>query len=326
LQFLTQLAAKLEEANPDIVHVFHFRWAGLLPLLVRKRKAKWILDVRTIHVENKRLQPERHVLFKTRLTWMESQLYDHIFALTPTIKKYLEPSIRPISLVPLGASASRLRKRVTPEERQRRRNELGLSEEAKVLLYSGSLSPSRRVDLLIRAFAEVVKNGFSNTFLLIVGGVRSTDSDKEIPIITDLKNLCIELGIRDRVHFTGWLPYTQALELYHLADVGVVFLPKGTPYELQPPTKLIEYMMAGLLAVGNDVFAISQYIEDGNTGVLCGNSLDELANGMARALQITEHPEWLEKIKRTAYAQVQEFDWGNIVKNYVLPTYLQVLR
>ncbi len=327
LQFLKQLAAKIEEANPDIVHVFHFRGAGLLPLLVRKRKMRWILDVRTIHVENKRLQPERHVWLKTRITWVESQLYDQIFVVTPTIRKYMQPSVRPITGVPLGASAARLRGGVTPGERQRLKEILGLPMDSRVLLYSGSLSPSRRVDHLIRAFAIVVKSGFPNTFFLIVGGVPAADSSTEKRVLMDLKNLCAELGVPDRVCFTGWLPYIEALRLYRVADVGVVFLPKGTPYELQPPTKLIEYMMAGLLAVGNDVPGVSQYIEDGRTGILCGNSVEELASGMKRALQIiVEQPEMLDKMKHEAYCKVKRFDWSNIVKDHVLPIYLQLLR
>jgi len=325
-EFLQQLATKIREANPDLVHVFYFRGCGFLPLLVRKSNIKWIIDVRTIHVENKRLEPERHVWLKTRVTWLESQVFDHILVLTPTIKRYLEPSLRPITLVPLGASAERLRVGATASERQRRREELGLPLESKIILYSGSLSPSRRIDHIISAFAKLVERGFNDAFLLVIGGVRAADSETEKSIIMGLRKLCSELGVHDRVWFTGWLPYTEALELYKVADIGVAYIPKGTPYEFQPPTKLIEYMMAGLLAVGNNVPGISEYIEHERSGILCGNTVDELAQGMEKALQLMERPEILDTIKQEAYRKVEKYDWGSIVRDYVLPVYRQVLE
>ena len=325
LQFLHKIASEIKNTKPDIVHVFHFRGAGVLPLLVRDNKIRWIIDVRTIHVENSRLEPERHPWLKTRITWLDAQIYEHIFVLTPTIKKYLLPSLRPITMVPLGASAKLLETGLKSKKRTEVRSALGIPGNAKVLLYSGALSPSRRIDYVIKAFAKLREHR-ENVHLLFIGGIRSVGADKERVIIKSYTNLCEQLCVQEYVHFTGWQPYQEALKLYVATDIGIVYLPPDTPFSLQPPTKLIEYMMAGLLSVGNDVPGITEFIEDCKTGILCGNTVDDLAYGMKRALQLLDVPDILENIKRNALEKVRNRDWSYIVEDFVLPTYRKVLR
>ena len=325
IEFLRQLASRIKEAEPDIVHVFHFRSSGLLPLLVRDGKIKWIIDVRTVHVENRRLEPEKYPWLKTRITWLETQTYNHIFALTPTIKKWLQPSIRPISLVPLGADVHKLRDLANVNSRMELRTKLGIPQDAKVFLYSGSLSPSRQVDKVIRAFAKLVANGFISYFVFI-GGVRSVDEQRECIILKSYADLCERLGIGEYVRFTGWMPYDEAVKYYSIGDVGVVYLPPKTVYTTQPPTKLIEYMAAGLLAVGNNVPGVTEFIRDQETGILCENSVEELTEGMRRALQVLNDPQSLQRIKQTAWESVRDRDWKYIVQNYVMPVYMRLLK
>lgn len=325
LEFLRKVAHEVRRASPDIVHVFHFRGSGLLPLLVRDKRIKWIIDVRTVHVENRRLEPEKHPWLKTRITWLETQVYNHIFALTPTIKKWLQPSIRPISLVPLGADVHKLRDLANVNGRIELRTRLGIPQDAKVFLYSGSLSPSRRVDKVIRAFADLVANGFISYFVFI-GGVRSVDEQRECIILKSYADLCERLGIEEYVRFTGWMPYNEAVKYYSIGDIGVVYMPPKTAHTKQPPTKLIEYMASGLLAVGNDVPGVTEFIRDEETGILCGNSVEELTEGMRRALQVLSHPQSLQRIKQTAWESVRDRDWKYIVQNYVMPVYMRLLK
>ncbi len=323
--FLQQLVFKIKETNPDIVHVFYFRGSGLLPLLVHDKGTKWILDVRTIHVENKQLQPESRWRLKTRITWMESLFYDHISALTPTIRKLLQPNFRPITLVPLGASAQ-LKEGITPAERVRRRKELGIPLDGGVFLYAGSLSPSRQIDYLIRSFAKLYyEEGFRDAFFLIVGGVRAASAEKEKEIMGNLKKLCSDLGITHRVVFTGWITYPEVLSFYPVADIGIAYLPKNTPYEFQPPTKLIEYMMAGLLPLGNDVPSIKELIEEGQSGILCGHTIEELTKGMKRSLMVLSQTDIATIMRQKAREKVKDRDWNTIVNKYVLPVYRDLL-
>jgi len=317
-QFLKKLAIEIEKINPNIVHVFHFRSCGLLPVLLTRRKMKWILDVRTVHVENKNLQPERLVGLKTRLTWIESLFYDRVLVLTPVIKSYMQPNIHPISIIPLGGSG-KLKELMTDENKKRIRDSLRIPMSSKVILYSGSHSPSRKIDELLKAFAGL--SNLRETYLLMVGGIRSVDFNREQLIFKKYIELCQHLNIQDRVIFLGHKPYSEALVYYSAADIGVAYLPQNTPYILQPPTKLIEFMMAGLLAVGNDIPSIREFIRDGETGILCGNGVEGLRDGLERALSMLRDKEILFSIRERAYAEVECRTWDKIVKNYILPVY-----
>ncbi len=322
LKFLKKLAIEIKKINPTIVHVFRFRGCGLLPILLPNLQTKWILDVRTIHVENRNLKPERLVGIKTRLAWIESLFYDCVLVLTPVIKNFMKPNINPINIIPLGAS-EKLKEYMTDENRKHIRDDLGIPISSKVILYSGSLSPSRKIDELLKAFAKL--SDIKKNYLLLIGGIRSVDFNQEQLILQKYIQLCQYLGIQNNVIFLGYKPYPEALKYYSASDIGVAYLPQNTPYILQPPTKLIEYMMAGLLAVGNDVPSIREFIRDGETGILCGNGIEGLRDGLEKALSLLREKEIFFSIKERAYSEVEWRAWNKIVKNYVLPVYRELL-
>jgi glycosyltransferase involved in cell wall biosynthesis len=325
LEGIRAAATKIKALKPDIVHVFHFRGSGLLPLLVREQDVKWIIDIRTVQVENRHLEPEKYVWLKSRITWLEAQFFHHIFALTPSIETHLRPSIRPINIVPLGASEKRL-KNIKDKNRDKIRSQLSIPLNAKVFLYSGSLSPSRRIEHIIYAFAKLCEVGTKDVFLLFIGGIRAASGETEKRVMNHYHEVCRKLGIEHQVLFTGWLPYLEAINLYAAADIGIAYLPEGTPYRYQPPTKLIEYMMAGILPIGNKVPSIMEFISDGLTGILHGNTVEGMAQGMRQALEVLEAPEMLRHIVQQAYEKVKNRDWSKIVKNHVLPVYRELLK
>ena len=322
LQFLKKLAREIRKIDPDIVHVFHFRGSGLLSILLSGQRMKWILDVRTVHVENRNLQPERLVSLKTRLTWVESWFYDRILVLTPYIEKYMLPNVHPINIVPLGARGN-IRDFMTDHDRERIRNALSIPMSSRIILYSGSLSPSRKIDHLLKAFARL--SDHKETYLLMLGGIRSVDANQEQIILEEYKQLCQHLGIQDHVIFCGYKPYVEALQYASAADIGLAYMPEHTPHMLQPPTKLIEYMMAGLLAVGNDVPGVREFIQDEQTGILFSSGVEGLACGLGRALSALKDNELLSLIKKRAYSKVEWRSWDKIVENYVLPVYRELV-
>jgi glycosyltransferase involved in cell wall biosynthesis len=91
------------------------------------------------------------------------------------------------------------------------RARVGLGAE-QVVLFLGKLTPRKRVDVLLRAFAAL---GRSNTYLVIAGN--------DMGHGRTLRDLARELDLGSRVRFTGLLKGRERLEA--LADADVVAYP-----------------------------------------------------------------------------------------------------
>ncbi len=85
------------------------------------------------------------------------------------------------------------------------------------------LIPIKGLEDLLRAVALTVRKGH-NVRLELVGQERSPGYQES------LEKLAAALGIRERVHFAGWVPYTGIWDVYARHDIQVVSsLAEGTP-------------------------------------------------------------------------------------------------
>lgn len=123
---------------------------------------------------------------------------------------------------------------------------LAQARAAETVVYLGTVEENRRLEMALDAFATVLRVR-PEALLLIIG-----DAD-EPGDIEKLKTLARELGISDRVVFTGWLDMATAWQLVRAARVGFSPCPRGVLYDVASPTKAVEYMALGLPVVANDL-------------------------------------------------------------------------
>jgi len=142
----------------------------------------------------------------------------------------------------------------------RTREEFGFNEKDILVVYVGRIAPEKNLELLAQAFAGVSR-AVSNTKLLIVGG-----GQKEH--VEDIKGFVRELGIRDRVRFTGSVAYAKLPAYLAMCDIFAT----ASVTEVHP-FSVIEGMATGLPIVGIDSPGISDSIADGQTGLLSVNDL-----------------------------------------------------
>ena len=102
--------------------------------------------------------------------------------------------------------------------RQAIRNGLGF--EGRVVLALGRLAPNKGYDLLIRGFAVVARRVDDVVLQLAVGGEELGESERTL--LAELKALTIELGIDERVRFTGFIDDDQLADYYRAADLFVL--------------------------------------------------------------------------------------------------------
>lgn len=118
------------------------------------------------------------------------------------------------------------------------RNELGISDDEFVIGFSGSIERWYALDEMIRALPEIL-HANPATRMLIVGGSLFTGYENE------LRSLAQDLGVRDRVIFTGTKPYHELPR--YIACMDVCTIPLSPPQwgDIALPNKFFEYSACG---------------------------------------------------------------------------------
>jgi glycosyltransferase involved in cell wall biosynthesis len=118
------------------------------------------------------------------------------------------------------------------------RNELGIGSDEFVIGFSGSVERWYAIDDMIRALPDLIRY-HANTRLLIVGGSLFTNYRAE------LETLAENLGISDRVVFTGTKPYHELPKYIACMDACTIPLLPLQWGEIALPNKFFEYSACG---------------------------------------------------------------------------------
>lgn len=140
------------------------------------------------------------------------------------------------------------------------RADFGFTDQDILLIYAGRLAPEKNLEFLIQSFAGVTQV-FPNVRLLIVGGGQKLFEEELWPIPS-------QLGINDRVHFTGMIPNDRLPSYLAMCDAFVT----ASVTEVHP-FSVIEAMGTGLPILGIDSPGVGDSITDRETGLLAKNDL-----------------------------------------------------
>ena len=153
----------------------------------------------------------------------------------------------------------------------------------RYIAYCGTVSNNKDgVDDLIKSFAIVV-NKHPNVKLLIIGQIPSqTVKAENVKLIDDL-------GLRDRVVFTGMVTSTEMPQLLKEATVLALARPDSLQAQNGFPTKLGEYLMTGNPVVVTKVGDIPLFLRDGESALLSEQRNPE--DFAAKLCWVIENPE-----------------------------------
>jgi glycosyltransferase involved in cell wall biosynthesis len=222
-----------------------------------------------------------------------------------------------VVLIPSAVNVERF----YPVPRDQARRQIGLDSDGFVVVYVGRMLPRKDVRNLVRAFALLVQQletedgmlsgGTSNLQslqLLLVGGETPDANPTATPEIGILQDLAAQLGIANRVQFTGKRQPDDLRYYYGAGDVAVT-TPWYEPFGLTP----LEGMACGRPVIGSAVGGITFTIQDGLTGLLVPPA-DPAA--LARALyQLLIYPELRAQMGIAARQRVeQEFTWAMVAR------------
>lgn len=192
-----------------------------------------------------------------------------------------------IAVVPNGVDLNRFHKAVPLPRRK-----FGFSKKEILLVYTGRIAPEKNLELLVRSFAGV-SQAIRRVQLLIVGSGQPQYEN-------ELKALITDLGIADRVQFTGLIPYDDLPAYLAMCDVFVT-----TSVSEVHPLSVIEAMAAGLPVVGIDSVGVGDTVEDGKTGVL---ATEDIAAFTAKLTRLCLDPDVRAQMKRSARKAASAYD------------------
>lgn len=170
------------------------------------------------------------------------------------------------------------------------RSQLGIAPNRPIVAAVGRLVRGKGQDVFLRAAAELVGQQSDPVFVIAGGATTNGDTTGQLvqmPALNsggatyeaDLHALARQLGLADRVRFTGFLGDPAAL----YAAAAVVVHPGTMPEGL--PTVPIEAMSAGRPVVATDLSAVREIVDDGVSGlVVPGGDPVALAHSIATLL------------------------------------------
>lgn len=142
------------------------------------------------------------------------------------------------------------------------RKNFRIPEDELILLFVGRIGKEKNLDYLLEAFYLVLQKNRDVALVLVGNG----------PEMENLQERSRELGIADKVIFTGFLEPEMVAAVYRSADIFV--FPSVTETQ---GLVLAEAMAAGLPVVAQAAYGSLAMVKDGVTGYLCREGKEKFA-------------------------------------------------
>lgn len=257
---LPKALAALKKFNPDVIHFHTVFTVGLDAIIVAKILRKPLVGTIHYYFTNENFVK----LFNNDIANKAIQSFGKLFyfyicafynpcdlRLSPSQKLIKEAKKagykKSINYLPNGIE-NNSHPSLSSDKIKQLKNQYKLKD--KVILHFGRISPEKKVDLVVKSAAEIIKTNPQVSLLIIGDG----------PDLKDLKQLVSELGIEENVTFTGFIEH-QKLISEGILNLGDIFV-TASPMETQPMV-VLEAMSFGLPIVAVREAGMSELV-DGN--------------------------------------------------------------
>jgi glycosyltransferase involved in cell wall biosynthesis len=249
----------LKEFQPDIIHSHEPLQMGWLGLTYARQES--IPSTLTVHqlpwfVASYFPNFVSPLIEKGLWTYARWLLKKFTCLITPT--KTISTFIHQMTgldsdVVSYGLDLSTFHPHLSADEESATRQKWDLPPCVPLILHVGRLDTDKHVDRVILAAAQTIHQ--TDAHLLIVGDGKQKKH---------LMQLCQEMGIEERVHFTGYVSVQSGLpELYRIASLFVT----ASEIETQGIV-LLEAAASGLPLVATNTTCIPEIVHNGSNGYL----------------------------------------------------------
>lgn len=268
MQYAMQIS---EKTNAPIVHTYHTMYEQYVGYVIPvKRLGRWVVR----YLTHKRLENVSKVIVPT-----------------DKVKQVLEGYAldKQICIVPSGICLEQHKKRISEEERKAGRKELGIRDNQHVLINLGRLGTEKNIGELLDFFARVLVDEPNMVFLIVGDG----------PAREELEEKAKELGIKEKVIFTGMVNPLEVQKYYQLGDVFV----SASTSETQGLT-YIEAAANGLPLLCRKDPCLDCVIDEGENGYEYANE-EEFLEAIE---QMVRDENWLKNAGKYSEEKVAVFD------------------
>lgn len=310
LFYQPRLAAIIKRLNLDVIHTHTEFSLGIFGRIMAKdlripliHTYHTIYEDYTHYVTHSKILDERAKAAVRTFTKVCCNHTEQVIVPTEKVKELLtDYSVKKdIAVVPTGINLRKFdRNNFVKEEIVALREQFGVKETDKVILYLGRISKEKNLQEVIDAMPEYLSDKDNVKFLIVGNG-----PDKE-----RLYDLVQELGLAHKIIFTGEQPWDIIAKFYQLGDVFV----SASNSETQGLT-YIEAMASGLPVVAKEDRCLDDILFDGVNGYAFA-SKEKLMEGLNKVLFSGNTQEYsMNSIKIVSKYSTEEFAM-NIEKVY----------
>ncbi len=222
----------------------------------------------------------------------------------------LASRVRPrrLARIPIGSNIPT--RPVTEEARRARRESYGYREETLVVGYFGFLNRSKGGLTLVRTLHTLARR-HPDVRLLMIGERVGASDPTNYAYLQEVEALIQELGLAERVHWTGHQPDGEVSA--DLAACDVLFMPYEDGASLRRGT-----LMAGL---AHGCAIVTTRPQDPLPELVDGRDLIYVPPGdpeaaAAAVLQLAAQPTWAQNLRANARARSALFRWETIAAEH----------
>ncbi|MBH1939275.1 glycosyltransferase family 4 protein [Mobilitalea sibirica] len=261
LFYQPKLAAIIRKLNLDIIHTHTEFSLGIFGRIMARE-----LKLPIVHTYHTIYEDYTHYLTRFKALDKKAKAFARVYSkvccntveqvIVPTEKTkqlLLKYSVhKEISVVPTGIDLYKFDARnYTKEKVLALKKQYKITKDNKVLLYLGRVSLEKNLEEIITAMPEYMKTREEVKFVIVGSG----------PALDKLQLLVKQLGIRERVIFTGSQPWDIIGLYYRLGDVFV----SASQSETQGLT-YIEALACGLPVVAREDKCLDNILINGQNG------------------------------------------------------------
>lgn len=213
---------------------------------------------------------------------------DKVICMSSYLKKKFRFLSYKIELLPLGVPSSFFMSGMPP-----------LPQVGLQMIFPAQFRHGKNQDVIIRAFAEHIKNTRDEESKLILPGAGD--------LLSEMKELAEHLNISSRVEFPGQLSKEAIRQLYLKSNIGIVSSNSETFGQ-----SIVEPFVLGRCVVSTPVGIALDIIKKGENGYIF-NHQEDLAQIMD---YLYLHQNIIQRIGLNNFQQRELFSWSKISKSY----------
>jgi glycosyltransferase involved in cell wall biosynthesis len=268
----------------------YFPGCSLLRLSGRRKRV--VLDIRSGTVARNAV-----VRFaKDAVLKFEARFFDHLTVISQSLARRLGLRDAVVHVVPLGAEVI---------------SECDKTFEDLRLIYVGALG--RRIEETIIGLKEFLADEGKHVrckYRIIGYGYRGEEHT--------LRDLCRQSDLEGIVEIVGFVPHGELVRYFDQSNIGVAYVPMTPYFDVQPPTKLFEYLLSGMPTIATATTENQRVIRRCN-GVLIDSTVAGFRLGLREICRRRS-----EFSSREVRKSVSDCQWRQIVETNLL-RYLQRL-